>query len=305
MKIVQYVAGLLPSFQRSKVEIDAQQQQDILKRYLLPSLKKAAELMAGRPFSTELARPVEEAIRRVSGVHSGNVNMVSILLTMYQALSQKLEFVAKIIESEFEQDLSRDDMTYKQLQLIRYLELSRFSMEYTFRLVSRLLAAEARVRLNQPERIDEQLTPAEIKWMEQNLATYIQVLALLHIPTIQMRTAIQNMPEVTIVPASADATAATVGLHRLDPLRMNFINTNALSYNPIYHIRLMKSEMEVEHLKLLEKESMALELRLLELRNAYADRQDARVEQQIVYREGQLSRLRTEYHALTTEYGLA
>lgn len=304
MKIIQYVAQLLPSFQRSKVEVDVQQQQDTLKKFLIPMLKKAAELFHNRPFTTELARPVEEAIRRATGVHATNVNMVQILLSLYQSLGAKLDFVAKIIDTEFEQDLSRDDMTYKQVQLIRYLELSRFSMEYTFRLLNRFVAAEARMRLNQPERIDEQLTPAEKKWMDANLAVYIQVLTLLNIPLMQIRTAIETMPEVTVVPATADQTMMSVGVNKLDPLRMNFINTSALNYNPIYHFRLHRAELEVEHVKLLQRESMALELRLLELRDAFNERQDARVQEQIIYREGQLSRLRKEYHALTTEYGL-
>lgn len=301
MKIPQFLKTLLPIFGRSKVEIDIRQQQDIRKKLLMPQLKKVADLLRGAPFSSQLAAPVEAAISRL---HGSRTNMIGILQSVYEQLGPKLDYISKIVDEEFESDIARDDMTYKQVQLIRYLELSRFSMEYTMRLVVRFVAAEARTRLNQLDRIDEQLTPAEKRWMEDNLQTYMQILGLLMVPQNKLRQAIENMPELTVQSGDSAATAGVAGSHNLDPLQMGFINTSALTWNPIYHFRLYLSEMEVEHYQLLEKEVLALELRILELKNTLEQRNDARLEQQIERREAQLSTARVKYNQQTEKYGL-
>ncbi|MDH2154360.1 hypothetical protein [Stenotrophomonas sp. GD03657] len=301
MNIRNFLTSLLPIFGRSHVEIDIRQQQDIRKKLLLPQLKKLDTVLKGAPFTSDLAKPVEAAIQRL---HGSRMNMVSILLAIYEALGSKLDYLSKVVDEEFDKDISRDDMTYKQVQIVRYLELSRFSMEYTMRLLNRFLAAEARTRLNQLERIDEQLTPAEIRWMSDNLETYMQVLSLLLVPQIKLRQAIENMPELLVKAEDGGAGQGLAG-HNADPLKMNFINSSALNWNPIYHIRLYIAEMEVEHYQLLEKEILTLELRILELVAAKEERQDARLEQQIERREAQLAAARVKYHQQTEKYGLA
>jgi hypothetical protein len=140
--------------------------------------------------------------------------------------------------------------------------------------------------------------------MDDNLGSFLQIVGLLHVPLNNLRQALEKMPEVVVVPEKADTAEQLVGLDKLDPLRLGFINSSALDYNFIYHFRLMKAEAEVRHYKLMEKEAQALELRILELKEAYQNRQDPRLQQQLEYREGQLQRLRIEYNELTEEFGL-
>lgn len=301
MKILNFLKTLLPIFGRSKVETDIKQQQDLLKKSLLPFLKRMVDQFHGHPFSADLALPLETAFRRMGG---GNSTIVSVLYNIYQQLPAKLDYIGKAVEEEFEVDISRDDLTYKQLQLIRFLEFSRFSVEYTMRLLGRLVAAESRHRLNQQDRIDEQLTPAEIRWLELNLQTYMQILPLLATPMVKFRSALESMPELTVQSGEEGAAGTTFGAAKVDPLQMNFINTNAMNFNLLYHYRLWRAEMEVAHYQLLQQEILALELRLLELKSAQQERQDARLEQQIERREAQLSRTRAQYYEMTEQYGL-
>lgn len=304
MKLSQFVKSLLPSFKRSKVEVDLKQLEDILKKVVLPTLKKAVEVTRGEPLQSAMAVSVDIGVRKASGINSSAITLLGILYNMYAALLPKLDYIGKIIDDEFEPDLSRDNMTYKQLSIVRFLELARFGIDYGVRLTSRLLAAEARTRLNQTDRIDDQLTPSERKYMDDNLGSFLQIVGLLHVPLNNLRQALEKMPEVVVVPEKADTAEQLVGLDKLDPLRLGFINSSALDYNFIYHFRLMKAEAEVRHYKLMEKEAQALELRILELKEAYQNRQDPRLQQQLEYREGQLQRLRIEYNELTEEFGL-
>ena len=304
MKLSQFVKSLLPSFKRSKVEVDLKQLEDILKKVVLPTLKKAVEVTRGEPLQSAMAVSVDIGVRKASGINSSAITLLGILYNMYAALLPKLDYIGKIIDDEFEPDLSRANMTYKQLSIVRFLELARFGIDYGVRLTSRLLAAEARTRLNQTDRIDDQLTPSERKYMDDNLGSFLQIVGLLHVPLNSLRQALEKMPEVVVVPEKADTAEQLVGLDKLDPLRLGFINSSALDYNFIYHFRLMKAEAEVRHYKLMEKEAQALELRILELKEAYQNRQDPRLQQQLEYREGQLQRLRIEYNELTEEFGL-
>lgn len=304
MNILKFVQKLLPTFKRSKLEVDIRRLQELLKKSVLPSIKKAIDVTRGQPLSTPLAAQYEQGIRKASGISSNVHTTLQILYNMYVSLQPKLDYIEKIVDEEFETDLARENMTYKQVTIVQFLGLAKFSMEYGMRLVTRLLAAEARARLNQAERIDDQLTANELEWFASNTQAFMQVVGLLHIPPLQLRQALEQMPEVIVQPEKSDIVHQTVGVDKLDPLRLNFINASAMTLNPIYHIRLMKAELETQAYKNLELEAQVVELRLLELKQAYEDRQDPRLQEQIEYNESRLSRLRVEYNQQTLQYGL-
>lgn len=302
MNILNYLKSLLPSFKRGSVESDARQLIQLAKKAIQPAFKRLAGVMAGKPFTSPLGVRVEADVRKAMGVSAGTA--APILLTAFTALVPKLEYILQVIDEEFEPDVSRDNMTYKQGTILRYLELVRFGMEYSMRMGTRLVAAEARHQLNRSAEIDSQLTPAEIKWFDANYKSWLQALGLIATPLLSLRQAIDKMPDVVIVPATAAADAQTAGAHRLDPLQLGFINTSSLAFNFIYHFRLMKSELEADALRAREREAQVLELRILELQQAYGQTQDPKLQQQIEYHTGRLQTLRVKIAQEIEKFGL-
>ena len=301
MNVLDYLKTLLPGFKRGSVETDARQILDLTKRNVIPSFKKLAGLMHGKPFTTDLGKRVELDIQRAA---AGRGTSADILFGMFQQLPPKLDYILKIIDEEFEPDVSRDNMTYKQSTIVRFLELARFGLDYSMRMGSRLVTAEARLMQDRAGEIDAQLTPAEVKWFDSNYKSWLQVVALLCTPLVQLRAAIEKMPNVVISEVTAAADEQAMGAHRLDPLRLGFSSGSAMTWNPIYHFRLMRAELQIESLRASEKEAMVLELHILELQLAQQQAQDPKLQQQIEYHTGRLQTLRAKIQEAREEYGL-
>ncbi len=302
MNIMSFIKTLLPSFKRGAVEADARQILSIVKKNVIPSFKKLAAVMGGKPFSGELGKKVEADVRRAT---AGNGTATALLFQLFTNLPAKLEYIIGVIDDEFEPDVSRDNMTYKQSTIVRFLELARFGLEYSMRMGSRLVVAEARLSQGRADEIDSQLTPNELKWLDANYRTWLQIIGLLSTPLVQLRSAIEKMPDVVISEMTAAADVQAIGLTKLDPLKMGFIgNLSSLNWNPIYHFRLMKAEYEVELLRASEKEAILLELQILELQQSHQQSQDPKLQQQIDYHTGRLQTLRVKIEQQREQFGL-
>ena len=304
MNFLKFVTMLLPTFKRSKIEVDIRQLQDLVKKSALPALKKAMDATRNKPLTSPLAQELEPRLRKASGIHSNVMPVLQILYNMYASLLPKLDYISKIVDEEFEPDLARENMTYKQVTIVQFLEYAQFGVEYGLRLTNRLIAAEARFQLNQGDRVDDQLTPAQKQWFKDNEQSFWAVVGLLHIPPMQLRQALEKMPEVIVQPENDDLRRHVSGTAKVDPLGLNFLNVSARVLNPIYHIRLAKAELEAQSYEMLEEEAKVLELRLLELKQAYEERQDPKLAETIQYYEGLLTRRREEYNEQTVRYGL-
>lgn len=303
MDILYYLKTLLPSFKRGAVEADARQLLQLTKKQVIPSFKKLHSVMGGKPFTSPLGNEFEADVRRACGVT--NSTSPVLLMNLYNGLPAKLEYIINVIDEEFEPDISKDNMTYKQMAVVRFLEYTRFNLGYSMRMGARMVTAEARSQLNRVDEIDAQLTPAEKKWFDANRKAWLQTLGLLSTPLSRLRQAIDKIPEMIIVPDTAVGDMNQAGHHRVDPLRMNLISVSSLTMNPIYHFRLFKSEIEAILFRAREKEAQVLELHILELQQAYANTQDPKLQEQIEYHTGRLQSLHQQIEDDIQSYGLA
>lgn len=287
MNIMKFFSALLPNFERSRIVEDIDLLRTEVKEVILPAYKQAASTTHGKKFAATITQNFNELFGqtlpryRTAGFIAGTHDF-------YQSLVDKLDIIDRMVGDLFAKDVTKESLTYRKAAILQYLSAVRFANQYASRSLLRYLAAESAMALGQPDQIDSQLSPGEKKWLEDNLSGYLQTLKLLALPTKDLATALATIPEITVVPERYDAVKQTVGADKLDPLRLDFISAN---YNPIYFIRQLYAEYQVESYKRDKETKRALEFRLLALKQAYEGKQDAKLLQQIEYTEGRIAKI--------------
>jgi hypothetical protein len=297
MKILQYFMSLLPFFERSRISEDVDQLRSELHDTLLPEYKKAAALMAGKQFVSAPARLFNDLFAMELPAYK-RFGFIGGLGKFFETLPSKLDVIQSLVDTGFAKDVTKDAMSYRQASVLRYLELARFATTYANRLLIRMLAAESATVLNKAAMVDSDLSPAEVEWFKANQAAFLQTLKVLDVPAEQLSATLQSIPDVTIVPEKASVVKSTVGEPQIDPLRMGLISANK---NIIYHFRLHVAEWQVRKYKVKEEEKRQLEYRILELKEAYAGKQDPKLQQAIQYSTGRLQKLTYELHEAQAE----
>lgn len=296
MNILKFFSALLPNFERSRIVEDIDLLRSEVKEILVPAYKQAVSVIHGRKYAAPITNNFNQLFidtlprYRTQGFIAGT-------LDFYQHVVEKLDVLEHMVLEQFAKDVTKETLTYRKAAILQYLSAVRFANEYAARSLLRYIAAEQATSTGGS--VDSQLTPGELKWLQDNMSGYFQVLKLLTLPTKDIAAALQSVPEITVVPERYDVVKQSVGADALDPLKLNFISAR---FNPIYFIRQMHAEYQVEHYKRNKEVKRALEFRLLALRLAYEGKQDAKVAQQIEYFEGRIARLSASIAETEAQY---
>lgn len=295
MNIRQYVASLLPSFDRSQVSEDIRILKEELVSNTLPPFQAAADHYARESFQAKDVKDFDALFgRHVRTDIRGNWIQVT-----HEALSRSSEVLDQLntmVDKEFARDITADGMTYLRVNILRYLEVESFALRYARTVLLWAYAQEhsATIR-NAPE---NPVSKAEMSWLLKNRDYFFQAIRVLSTPAKEAKKFFQNIPNMIVTPEE-DVVSQTAGARTLDPLQMNLLPPKL---NPIYHVRMAIAEWQVSRYKAAEVEAQALEYRLFALKELKAEGQtDAKLEQNIEYTESRLKKLKYKMVQLADE----
>lgn len=287
MSIGKYIGSLLPTFDRGRVEEDLRVLKEELSQTTIPPYEAGAEYFAREGFVSKECKEYDTTFgkrvdveRRLQGIYP---------VTIYAVLQRTLE-TANMLESHvdkyFGRDISAGGMTYARANMLRLIEVSYFVSRYARKLLLWTYDNEKRA-LGNP--VGNPFTMAEEAWLHENRTGFFYAMRVLGRPTNEIKGALSNIPDMVVVPEEIEVAEQTVGVQKLDPLRMGLI---PIKLNPIYHVRLAIAEFQVARYKAGQEEKRALEYRLLALREIREDGDaDARLQQQIEYTENRVKKL--------------
>ena len=287
VRTLPFFSKLLPNFERNNVAEDVQMLRDDISNNLLPAYKQATTITHDRKFASQIVSDFDEVFRLSAPAYK-RVGYFNGMIAFLTGMADKLDLVARLIPEMFAKDITRESLTYRKTALLQYLSVARFVNEYSARQLLRLVAAEQMAQLGKVDQTDTQLSPAEKSWLTDNQSAYFQAIQFLSLPLKDLSSAFERIPEITVVPERFNEIAHTVGAGNLDPMGLGLISGD---WNPIYHLRSLWVERQVEAYQRDKETKRALELRLMALRKAYDGTQDAKLESQIEYIEGRLSRI--------------
>lgn len=299
MNLKSFLSSLVPHFERNRIIEDIDSLATDIESNLAPSYVAAAKLVTGRKFASTAGKTLE-AMFQHRFRNSRSVNHVAYITTILPNVLEALKLFERLVPEIFARDVTKDSLTYKKAAVLQYLSVVRFFNDYAGRHLLRLLAGEDAAAKGQPD--DTELLPIDRKFFQENLETFLQALNVLALPPEQIAERLGQMQDIQIVADKINMISSTMGVENVDPLKLGFMGPSASS-SPIYKVRSAIANYQVSNHQRSKELSKALQLRLFALKDAYAGRNDPKLQQQIEYNTARLNRLNEEIATFEERYG--
>lgn len=297
MSIETFVKGLLPSFDSARINEDIELLREQIRDNVIAPYKLAGDLTKGRTLQGEFAQSLTFAFHKRLPAYRALPYLEGVR-RIFEYTLKNLDMIETRLPELFAKDVTQETMTYRKANVLQYLTTARFMAKYAIRSLNRITANEANIVLNQKAKIDDFLSPAELRWFQENTGNFLDALAALDVDPATFGRTIDAIPQI-VVNENHPTIAASVGARQLDPMRLGLVSARL---NPLYFIRRVIAEWQVASIKSKQEEKKMLELRLLKLKEAYQGKDDPRLSQQIEYNEGRLQKLTVELEEIESQY---
>lgn len=298
MKISGYISSLRESFTKADIDQDIRLIRDTLKE-VLASYKTATENFGKRSYLSQTAKDYDAAYKKnVKGARS-NMSIVNGVYNFLQQLDDKLRIVESNVNVEGKADYIREAIGAMDVIIIRYLELARFGVEYSNRLLLALIRCEANVANKDDELTD--ITRAEVDYIANNSANYWETLSKLGKTAKELDHSFKSIPDIVLNKDNADSIAAISGREKLDPMALGFL---PVAWNPFYHIGMMIAEYQAEQFEKVVEERNMIQFKLLQLKKIEQGQADPALERRIEVSQKRLDKLNFDIQKRIEKYGL-
>lgn len=299
MKIMSFIASLLPTFDRQRVIGNIAALQSELGGSVVKVATEASELIGKKKLQADYSKELDKRFHQITRIFR-SANIVQAIATVLESLPAKLGYLENLVNTDFAKDVARDALSYQKASVLKYLEVTEFFSNYAERLLLKIMEAETCAMNGTDATFGQNASPALHKWMDQNERDFFQVLEALALPLKDVQEKIDAIPNITALPDNVDTVKETVGANALDPLGLGFLITTW--FNPIYRLRMNYADWQVKRYRAKQELTQALQFRLLALKEAYAKKQDPRLEKSINYHEGRINELTRELAETESEY---
>lgn len=304
MKIGKFLTQLLPSFERERLLNDIEglrQQAGILQDFL----EKSFVELGSQPIKSKALHEFDKRfVHAFNQQHHitlppKNQSFVAGSLVLVKALPSKLAIVERMATELFEIDITRETMTYRRAALVQYLSVVRFSLDFTSRQLSRMLSNETDARLGKEGQSEGQLNAAERKWFAASESQFLDGLRVYATPAQVVEKELNDTPDITLVADKIEIVRATVGVGKVDPLRMNLLAGESSLF---YRVGLKFAEWQAAKYKAVVEERKCIQIKLLALQQANNGQQDLRTQKLKEMYEGALIKANYQLSEMEERY---
>lgn len=298
MKIQDFIASLLPSFEADRVRKDILTLREELKTTTLPGYTAASKYFKTNkvkaPVCVDYQKEFDSVVKtQIRGSY------IEVVGDVFQHLPENLDALQRLVDRYFANDVMTKGMTYLKVNLLQYVEAVGFALRYGRKLLLWTYQAETNFALGDKDKIGLELTQYERDWLKANAAHFGNVIRILSGDAKQLETSIDALPDVVITNENVPVMQATVGASKLDPFKFGLI---PVKLNPIYHIRMAIAEYQVKRYKAALEEYRTLEYQLMALENARTGKKDPKLEQAIEYNQNRLQKMNVEITRMEEDY---
>lgn len=298
MKPTDYLASLLPSFERSELLSDVRALKKELVEITLPPYESAAGIYAKWKFRhrdiVEFSKEFDHEVRT-----EFRGNFVEVLAKVLGRASENLSTIEDLIEKKFAKDVMREGLTYHKANILQYVESITFFSKFARKVLIWTHACETNMIEDRTDRLGKELTPAERDWLRMHRKSFFTITTILSGKEADLKKTIEEVPDIVINPENTQGVLATVGARKLDPYHFGLI---PVKLNPIYHIGMAIAEWQVSRYNSAVEEKRLLEYRLMALEASKEGKKDANLQQQIEYTENRLQKLNFKIAKMEEDY---
>ncbi len=284
MKFTAFLKSLIPGFEKDRVLEDIRITRTELKEITIPAYESTAPLLKKDLQSKEIA-DFDKLFRRNNP--GFNRDLFAGLLEGLQIAESNLDVVEDLIAKTYNEDVAAGGLTYLKANLLQYVEITGFVSKYARKFLLYTFVMEAAAYEANSLKMSESLTKAELRWIEENFLNFSQAFKIVSTPKAKLAKQFADVPDIVITGNNEDTLMRTQGV-KMDPMSMRFI---ASWLNPIYHLRMMVAEWQVNRYNAAKEELKIIQLRKLHLERLRDGKADARLEKEISYLEERAQKL--------------
>lgn len=286
MNVLQFLRSMLPSFKRNDVSERLRAIRDELVNNTLPPYETAAAELRSATAKSKVFIEFDKAFTKgVSSSFRGN--FLEQTQQILKNLQNNFDFIENLVDDNYSQDIVVAGITYKRAQILQYIAIAGFAVDYARRVLLYVLAAEANVKSRTLVDGKERPVP-EIKWLEANRSAYFRAMGVMSVKEKELATMFDSIPDITVSDDVENTADATLMRQKVDPLNLNVI---PIGVNPFHYIGVRWANRQVAKYQRSKEEKRALEFRLEQLKGQRSGEEDPRLERSIAYYEDEVNRL--------------
>lgn len=302
MKILNFVKALLPKLEKDNILEDLRVTISELDNVVYPAYQSASDYFKSAKFQSDANQKLSITFYK-SFSNNKVIKQNNVILDIYkrlQFIKENAVYISSQIEELFERDIIADGLTAKKAILIRSAEQISFISRFSSDFLSYLYINEA-VHFNSEVEESLRLSKEKIAYVEKNLPKFSASLSDLGIPNKDFTKIVGEIPELNVGGKYSHAVAGVYKESDIDPISGGFIN--GFVYNPIYHIRLTIAEWQASRYKANKDKKKMLELRLLHLKLQQENKNDPKLEQEIVYIQSRIDKIERYLNTVESDLG--
>lgn len=290
MKILDFIKALLPRLDKSNIIEDLRITEAELENIVIPNYKQATDHFKTNKFKSEANKEITNLFYRNFDLQ-GSSKLSSIIAEIDRRLpyiKNQLEYTLKRLSESLEEISVTEALTAKNAISIRAADnisfISRFSIDFlNYIYINEAIAANVSVE----ESI--KLAPAVIKHIETNMSKFFTLVSAYSIPETKTLALMNKVPDVVLSSKNASNITGIFKESELDPYSSQLVA--GFTGSPIYHIRLAIAEWQTSRYKANKDKKKMLELRLLHLKLLQEKKDDAKLEQEIIYLQSRIDKI--------------
>lgn len=287
MDIISFLKNLLPRFGKDRLVEDARITESEIETTVLPAYADAEKSLMRHKFKSKQIVDLYEVLQRNIKIKSSD-NIVSVVLDAMEKVLKNHKMLQSKIEDGFEDHVIIEGITVVRLTMIRLLEFNSFLSRFSLKLLNYVYILETAEVSGEENYVGKQLSPGEIKWIEDNFLNFVLILKICSKMEGNFQETLESIPDINLS-ENPDAIVSAIGENRLDPFGTKMLV--GFSGSPIYHIGLLVAEYQANRYKEKKELKTVLELRLLNLSRTLDKKPDASIEKQIQYVQGRIDRI--------------
>lgn len=274
MKISNYLASLLPSFGKERIMEDIGITRRELQTITIPEYQSAVAEFKGWKYKSADVKRLQDTFAR----QYGRGNMIDVIAKALPDVEKNLTEIESLVTATYNADVASRGMTYKGINLLQLVEQASFISKYARKLLVFVVTAESAEIPNSSTVLSDSLTPAAIRWINENMMNFCQALDSMVQPPVTILKLLNEIPDIIVTPENEGGLTASVGSAKLDPFKTRLI---PIWLNPIYHIGMFVADWQAARYKEAQEEMQVLQLRRLNLQKLTAGKPDAMLQERI------------------------
>lgn len=210
-------------------------------------------------------------------------NPFDMILKSLRNTVEILAFLKAYFDKSTGEELSNASVTVTESNALQLIDLAAFVSTYTRSWLDVILSAETNHRNNVNGELN--ITQAMFVYLGDNRANFGAAISILATPVEKIETMFKAIPEIVIAEVNPKAVTGTLGQDKIDPLRLNLIQSK---WDPIYFIGMVISDYSAARYKAAKEEAAFLELRIARFKKQLEQKDDPHLANIIERRQGQL-----------------